>query len=93
MSALGLIRRLDRQRFQPLVLLQKSEGALASFFREAGIPTEPAPPTPQTGPIDLSLAGQTDIYLDPALSERVNVTRLGPWRDEPAARRRRRRSG
>ena len=46
MSALGLIQRLDRQRFQPLVLLQKGDGALASFFRKGGIPTELAPPTP-----------------------------------------------
>jgi len=43
----------------------------------------PAPSTPQTGPLDLALKGQTDIYLDPALSERVTVTRLSPWVREP----------
>ncbi|MXO74924.1 insulinase family protein [Altererythrobacter aerius] len=43
----------------------------------------PPPPVPQAGPLDLSRAGETDIYIDPALSERVTVTRLTPWRDEP----------
>jgi len=43
----------------------------------------PAPPEPETGPLDLARRGLTDIYLDPALSERVAVTRFSPWRDEP----------
>ncbi|MGX7953265.1 M16 family metallopeptidase [Tsuneonella sp. HG249] len=43
----------------------------------------PAPAPPATGPVDLSLSGETDIYLDPALSERVTVTRLSKWIDEP----------
>lgn len=42
-----------------------------------------APPKPEAGPIDLALSGQTDIYLDPALSERVSVSRHTAWRDEP----------
>ncbi|ANY21352.1 Protease 3 precursor [Tsuneonella dongtanensis] len=41
-----------------------------------------APPKPETGPVDLERKGETDIYLDPALSERVTVTRLAPWVDE-----------
>jgi zinc protease len=43
----------------------------------------PAPAEPDAGPLDLTRHGQTDIYLDPALSERVTATRLSPWTDEP----------
>jgi zinc protease len=49
-----------------------------------------APPEPEVGPLDLTRHGQTDIYLDPALSERVSMTRLSPWvreRDTIAQRR------
>ena len=42
-----------------------------------------APPEPEVGPLDLSRHGKTDIYLDPALSERVTATRLSPWTPEP----------
>ena len=50
----------------------------------------PAPASPRTGPLDLMRRGETDIYLDPALSERVTVTALSPWtreRDTVAQRR------
>jgi zinc protease len=43
----------------------------------------PAPPTPATGPIDVTRKGLTDIHLDPALSESVTITRLAPWQDRP----------
>ncbi len=43
----------------------------------------PAPVEPATGPVDLASKGKTDIYLDPALSERVTVTRLSPWNKQP----------
>ncbi|MEL7199143.1 MAG: insulinase family protein [Pseudomonadota bacterium] len=42
-----------------------------------------APPEPQTGPIDLTRKGETDIYLDPALSESVSIFAMAPWLDEP----------
>lgn len=42
-----------------------------------------APDDPQTGPIDTDRRGLTDIYLDPALSESVSITALGPWINEP----------
>lgn len=42
-SALGLIRNLDRRRFNPLVVLQHSEGEMAQLFREAGVAIEQAP--------------------------------------------------
>jgi zinc protease len=43
----------------------------------------PAPVEPSAGPVDLARAGLEEIYLDPALSERVTATRLGPWVEEP----------
>ena len=43
----------------------------------------PAPAEPVTGPIDVTAKGLTDIYLDPALSESVTLSRFAPWRDEP----------
>lgn len=45
-----------------------------------------APVDPETGPVDITRSGETDIYLDPALSESVSITVLGPWIDEPDSR-------
>lgn len=38
---------------------------------------------PDQGKVLLAQQGTTDIYLDPALSERVTVSRHGRWRREP----------
>ena len=43
----------------------------------------PAVAEPVTGPVDLTRTGQTDIYIDPSLSERVSVSAFGPYLDEP----------
>lgn len=43
----------------------------------------PAPVEPETGPVDVTRRGETDIYTDPALSESVSIFALGPWLDEP----------
>ncbi len=43
----------------------------------------PLPAKPATGPIDLNRSGVTDIYLDPALSERVTMSSHAQWQDEP----------
>lgn len=43
----------------------------------------PAPLAPVSGPIDVTRKHQTDIHIDPALSESVTISRLAPWRDEP----------
>jgi zinc protease len=43
----------------------------------------PAPAKPVAGPIDVARKGLTDIYLDPALSEDITISRLALWRDEP----------
>ncbi len=45
-SALGLIRKLDPQRFRPLILLQHGEGAIADLFAGAGLSCEVGPSTP-----------------------------------------------
>lgn len=43
----------------------------------------PAEPQPEAGPIKAKYRNRTDIYVDPALSERVTAVRNGPWLDEP----------
>ena len=42
-----------------------------------------APVDPETGPVDISRAGLTDIYIDPALSESVSISQFGSWHDRP----------
>ncbi len=44
---------------------------------------EPAEPQPDPGPVDTKSAGRTEIYIDPALSERVTASRHGRWIDGP----------
>ncbi|MFM5916713.1 MAG: M16 family metallopeptidase [Novosphingobium sp.] len=43
----------------------------------------PAEAKAKAGPMTLKAKGQTDVYTDPALSERVSVTRKGKWLLEP----------
>ncbi len=38
---------------------------------------------PEAGPVNTSLADLSDVYVDPALPERVTVSRNGEWLDEP----------
>ncbi|WP_226016409.1 pitrilysin family protein [Novosphingobium sp. FKTRR1] len=45
-------------------------------------PARPAP-RPDQGKVERKLRGRTDIWLDPALSERITASRHGPWQDEP----------
>jgi glycosyltransferase involved in cell wall biosynthesis len=42
-SALNLIRHLDRQRYEPLVLMHKVDGPAARLFEEERLTFEPAP--------------------------------------------------
>ncbi len=46
-SVSGLLRKLDRSRFRPLVLLQHDDGPVAGLLAEAGIAFERAPATPE----------------------------------------------
>lgn len=57
------------------------EAAIRAHFADWA--AAPGPAKPVAGPIDVSAKGRTDIYLDPALSESVIISRLAPWRDEP----------
>lgn len=51
---------------------------------------QPFAAQPGPGPVDTQSAGRTEIYIDPALSERVTASRHGKWVDGPdtAAQRR-----
>lgn len=51
--------------------------------RFAGWTGPPTGPAAEPGPVPFDHAGETDIHLDPALSERITVARHGPWLDEP----------
>ncbi|MDP3907222.1 pitrilysin family protein [Novosphingobium sp.] len=42
----------------------------------------PAQPQPSPGPLDPKAADKVDVFVDPALSERIIATRIGPWLDE-----------
>jgi zinc protease len=55
------------------------EAAIAKHFAD----WRPAPLVPKAdpGPIPFDRKGQTDVYIDPAISERVVVSRTGPWQD------------
>jgi zinc protease len=43
----------------------------------------PAVPQPPAGPVQRADKDRVDIYIDPAMSERVTASRNGPWLDEP----------
>ncbi|RZK02288.1 MAG: glycosyltransferase family 1 protein [Novosphingobium sp.] len=48
-SALGLIKALDGQRVKPIVLPQKANGAIATFFRDAGVEVQASPASAELG--------------------------------------------
>ncbi len=64
------------------------ETAIREFF--GNWDAAPQPAKPATGPVDLGRSGVTDIYLDPALSERIIIAQHGDWIDEPDSVRNRR---
>ncbi|WP_379549551.1 M16 family metallopeptidase [Qipengyuania sp. DGS5-3] len=43
----------------------------------------PSPDQPDAGPVNPDFSGETDIYLDPALSESVTLSRHAPYLDRP----------
>ncbi|MBU6267918.1 MAG: insulinase family protein [Sphingomonadales bacterium] len=47
-------------------------------WKPAKAPRQPAP-----GPLNPADHGRTAIYLDPAMPERLTISRDGPWQDEP----------
>lgn len=52
----------------------------ARFGSWQGAPAEPQPPA---GPFDPKAKPREDVFIDQALSERITVTRHGPWLEEP----------
>jgi zinc protease len=59
--------------------------AVETAIRQHFADWKPAPPAPHPspGPIPFGRAGLTDIYIDPALAERISVARSAPWLNEP----------
>lgn len=87
------LRELYERTYTPANTVLVIVGDFPVEVMEAAIRTRfsdwqaaPAPVDPETGPVDTTRAGETDIYLDPALSESVSLTVLGPWEDRPDTR-------
>lgn len=86
----GLYHRLYTPKNSALVVVGDFDpDVVEAAIREHFIDWRPAPGTadpperPFAGPIDPHLKGQTDIHIDPALSERVTASRNAPWVEEP----------
>ena len=75
--------------FDPEVV---EKAIIARFGTWQARPEQPLPAEaqPVAGPVDVTAEGRTEIYIDPALSERITASRHGPWIDGPdtAAQRR-----
>ncbi|MCW1428003.1 insulinase family protein [Novosphingobium sp. JCM 18896] len=59
--------------FDPAVV---EKAILAKFGSWQAKPVEPVP---TAGPVDVKAAGRTEVYIDPALSERITASRHGNW--------------
>jgi len=57
-----------------------TEAAIRAHF-ESWAPTT-SEPQPGAGPVDITLQGLTDIYIDPALTEKITASRHGLWPNE-----------
>ncbi|WP_298302105.1 insulinase family protein [uncultured Erythrobacter sp.] len=57
------------------------EAAIRSHFSDWA--PAAAPSDPVSGPVDITREGESDVFLDPALSESLTVTMLAPYIDEP----------
>jgi zinc protease len=57
------------------------EEAVKSYFTDWA--AAPSPADPVTGPVDVTRKGESDIFIDPALSESLTLTMLAPYIDEP----------
>lgn len=61
--------------------LDRMEEAVRRHFDDWAGPADL--PEPGAGPVKVERRGETDIYIDPALPERMQVMRLGPWDKRP----------
>lgn len=65
--------------FEPALV----EAQITAHFADWTAPGTPLPEAPDAGPVEPEYAGETSIYLHPALPERVLVSRNGGFLDEP----------
>ncbi len=84
------LRGLYKRTYTPANTVLVIVGDIPLLTMEQAIKTRfsdwqgrPAPVDPETGPVDISRSGITDIYIDPALSESVSIAQFGSWRDRP----------
>ncbi|WEK46647.1 MAG: insulinase family protein [Candidatus Andeanibacterium colombiense] len=63
--------------FDPALVEQK----IRDHF--SGWQAAPTPDDPDAGPVDPALKGKTDVWIDPALSEKITASRNRPWVYEP----------
>lgn len=63
--------------FQPALVEQKIQARFADWRSKVSVDQ------PDHGPVDLTQKGQTDIYLDPALTESITLIRHGAYIDRP----------
>ncbi|HWK42868.1 MAG TPA: insulinase family protein [Croceibacterium sp.] len=80
----ALYQRIYRPENTALIVIgdfdpDEVEAAIRSHF--ASWAPQPVMPAVDPGPLPIDRAGQTDVYLDPALAEQVTVARNGPWID------------
>jgi glycosyltransferase involved in cell wall biosynthesis len=78
-SSLGLIKGIDRSRYEPIVMLQHMEGPIFDFFRESGVDVLPAPTTRALArgkrrPLASLMALAASA---PRLAERIKADRIG----------------
>jgi zinc protease len=57
--------------------------AVAAHFADWRADPGPMPSRMDPGKVEPGRGDRVDIHIDPALSERVTVSRNGPWQDEP----------
>ncbi len=57
------------------------EGLIRRYFADWS--ADPVEPPASSGPILFDHQGETDIFIDPALSEAINITRHGEYFDRP----------
>ncbi|MGX7895852.1 M16 family metallopeptidase [Tsuneonella sp. HG222] len=82
----GLWQRYYRPSNSAVIVIgafdpEQVEAAIKARF--ASWPAADPPAVPSAGPVATDRQGATDIYVDPALSERVTVSANGPFLDEP----------
>src|SRR5688572_11798457 len=80
----ALYQRIYRPENTALIVVGDFDPDLVEAeIREHFASWQPAPiePAVDAGPIPLDHKGETDVFVDPALSEQVTVSRHGPWID------------